>query len=215
MISISVRGWMKRRCRGRSLPRWNGVTGSLSCSSRCVVSSSPGPMFSNDCSSQQSSRPSRISEAEPYLRDLLMSPTVLQDSTHHSEIHANLLLAAALSSPASKSTVARDSEAILLFSRYFTIYDMQPRDAPPSPVILPSLSRLPNTLGLSVPTTPLRTCNRVLPCKTELWARAAFAGLLQRLGLEGEAHKQTELIRLVFHSFCLSCTRALTGITSC
>ena len=39
--------------------------------------------------------------------------------------------------------------------------------------------------------------HRTLPPKTELWARASFARLSQKLGLEREAAAQTDLIRCV------------------
>lgn len=141
-----------------------------------------------------------MAEAEPYLRKLLRSPTVLQDPTHYHEVHASLYLAAALSTPSTDSNSVKLSEALLLFTRYFAIYDMQSREASSS-VILPSLPRLPNALGLSVPAQS-RVCHRVLPAKTELWARASFASLLQRLGLDHEAARQAEHMRYVYKTLC-------------
>lgn len=153
--------------------------------------------MTDDKPALQGCRPCRISEAEPYLRKILTSPTVLQDTTHFHEVHASLYLAMALSNSPVHSTQLRDSEALLLYSRYFAIYEAQLCDSASSLIIPPSLSRIPNALGLSV-TTPIRPCHRTLPAKTELWARASFASLLQRLGLDGEAVKQVEHIRYVF-----------------
>lgn len=158
----------------------------------------------------QSSRPSRVSEAEPYLRVLLKSPTVVNDTGDFHRINATLHLAGALASsalnrqrlwcyrtPNTKQVRSQLDEAHSLFFQAFSLYD-----TPASATSTPSLPPLPHTtsfargFGLSgTPTQCLR--RRCLPPKTELWARASYIQLLRRLNDEDEANRQLELIRCV------------------
>ncbi|KAI0696189.1 hypothetical protein BC835DRAFT_1414451 [Cytidiella melzeri] len=151
----------------------------------------------------RSSRPSRISEAEPYLRVLLSSPTVVTDPSDFHRINASLHLAGSLTNSAfsrkqfsycrTRQSRSQFDEALSLFSHSFALYDT-PTSA--------SISFTPpsgNGLGLSaLPSTCLR--RRCLPPKTELWARSSYIQLLRHLNQGDEASRQLDLMRAFINS---------------
>lgn len=157
-------------------------------------------LFFTDTSLPQASRPSRIAEAEPYLRVLLQSPSVVNDATNFHRIKANLHLAAALAKASmsceqfsyrrtSKLRQSQADEALSLFSQSFASYD-----TPTSSTLSAPIPSGQHGLGIYIPHSPCvrRKC---LPPKTELWARASYIRLLRRLSQDEEADHQLELIR--------------------
>ncbi|KAI0799658.1 hypothetical protein BC629DRAFT_1438718 [Irpex lacteus] len=152
----------------------------------------------------RSSRPTRISEAEPYLRVLTKSTTVLNDPSQFHRINADLHLAAALAASAINrqrfsyrrnlnSRQSQVDEALSLFSHSFASYD-----TPTSPALS---SPIPSRTGLGIvasPSPPLR--RRCLPPKTELWARASHIRLLRTLSQDEEADRQLERIKVFIQS---------------
>ncbi|KAI0092231.1 hypothetical protein BDY19DRAFT_588426 [Irpex rosettiformis] len=153
----------------------------------------------------RSSRPSRIAEAEPYVRVLLQSPSVVNDSSNFHRITANLHLAAALAASAttpqqfsyrhtSKLNQSQLDEALSLFSHSFTLYD-----TPASSALTPPIPSKQHGLGIYIP-LPACVRRRFLPPKTELWARASYIRLLRTLGQDEEANRQLELIKAFIQS---------------
>ncbi|PSR73258.1 hypothetical protein PHLCEN_2v10873 [Hermanssonia centrifuga] len=176
------------------------------------------------------STPSRLAEAEPYLRSLLHG----SPSSTAQEIHTCLYLAAALSSspacsyssprPSSPSqsfssaasdtpnhrptpqndkltALDRDQEALALFTHAFSLYDTPSSHNPSSPRLL---DERPRAACPSPIQAPVRR-SRALPPKTELWARAAYARLLRRMAQHTAAKEVTDVIRtyIASHPYAL------------
>ncbi|KAF7791003.1 hypothetical protein EIP86_001962 [Pleurotus ostreatoroseus] len=187
------------------------------------------------------SRPSRIAEAEPYLR-LIFSKIHARPTpspAHLHEIHTALYLAVALASPPpvpstpvlrpSKPTLlsapnaqpspysatttpnsslpnspppelasgqAREIEALSLFTRAFAAYDgASTAPSPQKTPEVPAMSHMRLSPGLHPHNGAHAHHAKVLGPKTELWARAAYASLLRRLGRHSEADGVMHVIR--------------------
>ncbi|KAI0338656.1 hypothetical protein BDW22DRAFT_1348358 [Trametopsis cervina] len=148
----------------------------------------------------RSSRPSRIVEAEPYLRALHKSHTDANDHNQLFEINASLHLAGALSSSEAddyserntEASTSRMAEALSLFTHAFSMYDAPVSAHSDNFQSTSSHSMLGDGFTSPAPQCPRRKC---LPPKTELWARASYVHLLRRLEYTDEAAAQLSLIR--------------------